>query len=103
MKIIVFENDQDFEEFAIVPQVKIITDGDREYFDWFFSPEYNAEVANGTIFYIKDKKSKIITRGACTFNVISKPVENVRPYNPLIVDMQPKNIEIIDYEKYIQQ
>ena len=103
MKIIVFENDKDFEEFAIDPQVKIVVDGDREYFDWFFTPEYNTEVANGTVFYIKDSKSKIVTRGACTFNIISKPVENVRPYNPIIVELQPKNMEIIDYEKYIQQ
>lgn len=103
MKIIVFENDKDFEEFAIDPRVVIVTDGDREYFDWYFTPEYNLEAANGTVFYIKDNKSKIVTRGACTFNVISKPVKNVRPYNPLMIEMQPKNTEIIDYEKYIQQ
>lgn len=104
MKIIVFENDQDFEEFAIVPQLRVIVDGDREYYDWYFTPEYNAEVMNGTMFFIKDKKSKILRRNACTYNIISKPVKNVKSYNPLFAKANSSKIQIIDYKNYyIQQ
>ena len=105
MRIIVFENDEEFEEFAILPSIHIVTDGDHEYFDWNFTPEYNKEVLNNTIFYMKDRKSKILRRNACTFNVISKPVKNIKSYNPLVVklnnpELDDLKLEIIEYKNY---
>jgi hypothetical protein len=100
MRIIVFENDEEFEEFAILPNVHVVTDGDREYFDWYFTPEYNAEVLNNTLFYMKDRNSKVLRRNACTFNVISKPVKNIKPYNMLIAKSSNPEIEVIEYKDY---
>ncbi len=100
-KIIVFENDEEFDEFAIDPQVRIFSDDNGiHYYDWKFTADYENEVENGTIFYIKDRNAEVLRRNSCTYKIISKRVENVKPYNKLIVEAHSPMIQIIDYKDY---
>ena len=103
MKIIVFENDSEFDEFAVDPSVRVIKDGDREYFDWSFTNDYNTEVAAGTLFFIKDRKSKVLRRNACTSGIISKPVSNVKPYSRILAECSNPDISVVSYSDYINE
>ena len=97
MKIMVFENDADFEFFAITPVMKVKKIGDRTYSDWDFTQEYLDESDAGTLFFIKDRNSKIVRRHSCVFNIIAKPVKNVSAYNELICGSSNPAIEIVNF------
>ena len=76
MKVMIFENDAEFEDFAINPQYVVKTsDKGTHYFTWDFTDMYKEEKEKGTIFCISDENSLIRKRQACTFGIISKPVD----------------------------
>lgn len=102
MRIIVFDNDSEFEEFAINDTLYYKMSGDHAYYDWDFSGDYLAELEKNTLFFIKDKNSDIVRRDACTFNIISKPVKNVKRYNAALAESNNPNIEIVEYKNYYE-
>lgn len=101
MKIMIFDDDSDFEMFAVGTNPYVKESGGRSWVDWDFSDDYLEEVKNNTIFFIKDSRSKIAKRQAVTCGVTSKRVKNVRFYDEDYIDILEPEVEIEDYtEKY---
>jgi len=83
--IIYFDNDNEFYEYAVVPQLVTIPytsrDGSERYYtDFNFSTEYNDAVNNNMIFMIKDENSQICKRGRVSYRTITKDVSNLEPW-----------------------
>lgn len=79
MKIIVFENDEEFEMFAMKPNLVVKTSekSGTLYYDIELSDEYFEAVNEGTLFYIKDRNSKVKKRKVVKQRLASKPVQNI--------------------------
>lgn len=99
MKVIIFENDGDFEMFAVKNKPYVKHEGSCSYVDWDFSDEYLEEVSNGTEFYIKDRNSKIAKRHACVCGIIAKPVTNIFYYNDALADIWDSSVVIEDFSE----
>lgn len=85
--IIYFDNDDEFYDYAVVPQlIPIKTDsvdkyGNPVYYcDWNFSSVYNNAIQNNTQFIIKDEDSQIFKHGAVSYRTITKPIQNLQQY-----------------------
>ena len=84
-KIIYFENDDEFFDYAVIPQligIKYLDDNGNEkyYYDFELSSQYNNAVNNDYIFIIKDENSKIYKRRYVTYHTISKEIKNLEPW-----------------------
>jgi len=100
MKVIIFENDADFEAYAIDPTYRIKTsDKGTQYYNWSFTDAYTTETANGSKFLIKERNSKIVKRGCVTHGTISKKVNNVFRYSKLELLLLDSNDEVVDYSE----
>ncbi len=80
-----FDNDEEFFKFCVVPVMvtnKETNDDGTSCFesDWDFTQEYKDAVKDGIRFIIKDENSQIYKHQAVTFNVITKPVDNLEYY-----------------------
>ena len=85
--IIYFDNDDEFYNYAVVPQlIPIETDKVDKYgypvyyCDWNFSKVYNDAITNNTQFIIKDEDSQIFKHGAVSYRTITKPIQNLQQY-----------------------
>lgn len=74
-----FDSDDHFYNFAVTPILKVKYDnaGVPVTYDWDFTKMYNDAVKKGVKFVIKDPKSQIFKRKAVTYNIITKPVDNL--------------------------
>jgi len=84
-KIIYFDNDQEFYDYAVIPELVPIhyTDKsgvERYYTDFNFTPQYNNAVNNGMTFIIKDEDSQIYKHGGVSYRTIYKDVPNLEPW-----------------------
>ena len=78
--IIYFDNDNEFYDFAVIPQL-ITKDGDKsKYFDFELSPQYHKALKEGKKFCIKDEDSKILKHAAVSYRTITKDIENLEPW-----------------------
>jgi len=75
-KNIFFDNDDEFYQFCVVPQINIV-DGVMT-FD-LSSAYYNA-VNNGCKFIIKDEDSSIFKHQAVSYRTLTQPVKNLVQY-----------------------
>lgn len=77
-KCYLFEDDDEFMEFAVNPSVKIsVTPKGTPYYDWDFSNQYKKALEDGDSFKINDENSKVKKRGCATWKLISKKVKNL--------------------------
>ena len=104
MKIIIFDNDEAFEQFALKPDYVLRTSAksDMTYYDIEFSDEYLDAIKGDTHFYFSDRNSKVRKRGVVQRGVLSKRVENI--INACYRDIEilrklypPQRAEIINY------
>lgn len=79
-KLIVFENDDEFYNWVIVPKLNTIQCGSIIYTDVDYTYDYLDKVRRGFMFVIKDKKSTIIKHQAVSYRTITKKVQNLKPY-----------------------
>ena len=84
-KIIYFDNDQEFYDYAVIPELVPISFTDksgveRYYTDFNFTSLYNDAVNNGMTFIIKDEDSQIYKHGGVSYRTIFKEVPNLEPW-----------------------
>lgn len=85
-KYIYFDSDDDFYKFCVVPEIKAkpfaLDNGETFYtMDFDLSNDYNMAIQNGNIFVIKDENSQIYKHGCVSYRTISKPIQNLEPYD----------------------
>lgn len=85
--IIYFDNDDEFYEYAVVPEIVAYKTNHIDkfgypiyYYDWNFSDMYNDDIKNGMLYMIKDENSQIFKHGAVTYSTITKSVPNLQQY-----------------------
>lgn len=61
-KIISFNNDDDFCQYAVDPSLKLYGDG-PDYYDWDFNDAYKKNVGDCFTFLMRDLNSQIMKRG----------------------------------------
>lgn len=74
-KYLVFDNDAEFEDFAIDTTLRVHKGKGGYWYDWDFTPMYIKELDNGTKFVITDPASCIRKRGCVSYHCVCKPVE----------------------------
>ena len=84
-KIIYFDNDQEFYDYAVIPELVPIPYTDksgieRYYTDFNFTPQYNNAVNNEMTFIIKDEDSQIYKHGGVSYRTIFKDIPNLEPW-----------------------
>ena len=82
---IYFDNDNEFYEYAVIPQLITIpfidkSGVERYYTDFNFSTQYNDAINNGMKFIIKDEDSQICKHGAVSYRTIAKEIKNLEPW-----------------------
>lgn len=76
---IIFANDQEFYDFAVVPaDVFRRMEGGVLYHDWDFTPAYEKAVEEGKTMVIEDPNSKVVKHQCAVFRTVCKPVSNVK-------------------------
>ena len=83
--IIYFDNDNEFYEYCVVPELVpvqyIDSEGNEKYYsDFNLSSQYNNAINNGTRFIIKDEDSQIYKHGCVSYRTISKDIQNLDPW-----------------------
>lgn len=79
--IIYFNNDQEFYDACVCPNVKLHqSENNTFYFDIDFTAFYKNAVNSGKVFVIKDENSIIYKHRAVHLRSVSAPVENLEPY-----------------------
>lgn len=81
-KVMFFNTDEDFFNFAVVPHLYArkceMDDGSAVYCtDYDFSHKYNKAVNDGKVFVIKDPDSQIFKHQAVSYRAITKPIKNL--------------------------
>lgn len=76
----VFDNDEDFYNFCILPGIKVKYVGenpsaDNCYMDFDFTNGYNDAVTAGSKFCINDRNSRVAKRKCVSYHTITKPVD----------------------------
>lgn len=85
-KVLYFDTDDDFYKFCVEPKLIVKTcknyNGDDVCCTTFdFTPAYNDELSNNTIFVMRDKNSQIIKHdNVVSYRTISKKVKNLMPW-----------------------
>lgn len=83
--IIAFNNDQEFMDYCICPNVVILRgESGVLYYDINYTDLYNDAINSGTFFVIKDSNSQICKHNAVSLHSITKPISNLKQYNPRI-------------------
>ena len=83
--IIYFDNDNEFYEYCVVPELVpvqyIDSEGNEKYYsDFKLSSQYNNAINNGIRFIIKDEDSQIYKHGCVSYRTISKDIQNLDPW-----------------------
>jgi hypothetical protein len=101
MKIIVFDNDEDFESYVLQPEycIKQSNISGGYYYDADFTDCYKNDLTEGVKYCIDCKDSKIRKRGYVTKGAISKRVNNILNYTMDGIVKIYLNAEIINYKK----
>lgn len=78
-KLMFFENDDEFLNFCLSPDLEIKKDENTGlfYHDYPFSENYISSLEEDKCFIIKDPNSLIVKRGCVCKGLITKPVENL--------------------------
>lgn len=99
MKIIVFDNDNDFEFYCLKPKYEINQSevSGTLYYDLAFTDTYLKDVRDGVMFCIDDPKSKVVKRGCVTRGVVSKKVDNMLDETAEDLKIMYPNAEIERY------
>lgn len=99
MKIIVFDNDSDFEFYCLKPKYEINQSeiSGTLYYDLAFTDTYIKDVKDGVMFCIDDPKSKVVKRGCVTRGVVSKRVDNLLDVEAEDIPILYRNAEIERY------
>lgn len=99
MKIIVFDNDNDFEFYCLKPKYEINQSevSGTLYYDLAFTDTYLNDVRDGVMFCIDDPKSKVVKRGCVTRGVVSKKVDNLLDETAEDLEIMYPNAEIERY------
>lgn len=99
MKIIVFDNDKDFEFYCLKPKYEINQSkiSGTLYYDLGFTDTYISDVDAGVMFCIDDPKSKIMKRGCVTRGIVSKKIENLLKIEAKNIPLVYRNAEIERY------
>lgn len=74
---ICFDNDEEFFNFAVKPQIVVRQGKHGLYTDWEFTDEYEDAVSRGVRFVVSDPNSRIMKNQIVCYKTISKNVENV--------------------------
>jgi len=77
-KILIFQDDDEFIEFAInvTPVITMSTDG-HSFYDFDYSPAYMDCIKNNKQFNILDELSNIKKRKELNYRLIVKPISNL--------------------------
>ena len=75
--IIYFDNDEEFYEFAVIPEL-VTKDG--KYFDFELSSQYKNALKSGKKFCIKDEDSQILKHAAVSYRTITKDIDSLEPW-----------------------
>lgn len=79
-KYILFDNDDDFFQFALDPTPKVRRmDETHCYYDFDFTNYYNEALNNNKFFVILDENSKITKHDAISYHLVTKRVKNLIP------------------------
>ena len=85
--LIIFENDDEFFDWCVNPNLVFKkSESGVTYFTWEFTSEYLNALNEGRIFTIKDSDC-ICKRQAISFHTVTKEVENLKEYTPLLIKM----------------
>jgi len=84
-KVIYFDNDQEFYDYAVIPELVPISYIDKSgiekyYTDFNFTEPYTNAVNDGMIFIIKDEDSQIYKHGGVSYRTIFKEIPNLEPW-----------------------
>lgn len=84
-QVIYFDNDDEFYNFVVVPQLHTVPftgpDGKEMYMmDFDLSNNYNKALSDGLRFVIKDEDSRIYRHGCVSYRTISKDIQNLDPW-----------------------
>lgn len=77
---IIFDNDDEFYNAVVVQELKVKQNNGIYYTDWDFSSLYNKAIEDGKEFIIRDEDSQIVKRGEVAYRLITKPIDNLKPY-----------------------
>ena len=101
MKILVFNNDEDFELYVLQPEfcIKQSNISGGYYYDVDFTDCYKNDLTEGVKYCINCKDSKIRKRGCVTKGAISKRVHNILDDTMGDIVKIYFNAEIINYKK----
>lgn len=83
-KFYIFEDDDEFYKFAIVPRMFIKENKETQtaYSYIKLTDEYNTAVKDGKYFYISDPDSKVKKRSTVEVGVHTVPVEHIEDLDP---------------------
>lgn len=85
---IVFDDDDDLFNFAVVPSLVILTDENgNQYSGWSFTEEYNDALAANTQFLINDLKSRYLKNKNIDFRGMTKPINIEGNYEQIFEDI----------------
>ena len=102
-KFMIFDNDEDFESFALKPDyvIKESEISGMPYYDAEFTDVFNSALEDKFIFCIADEKSKIRKRETIQKGAIMLDVSNIFTHLEAdeIKEWYP-NAEIIDYRRH---
>lgn len=84
--VIVFKNDEEFYKWCIDPELYIKEGKSCSYTTWDFSYDYKKALREGKKFAIYTNDSRVLKNGDISYRTITKKVENVVPYNKLLME-----------------
>ena len=92
-RIIYFDSDAEFEDWAVAPYATIKYNSNRYYGSGDFSNEYKAAIEEGKRFVIKDENSVVCKRG-CVCKRVPLKIEASPTYNrDVLVQLSVDNLE----------
>lgn len=75
---IIFDNDDDLFQFAVVPEFVLCTDENGvQYADWMFTDDYNDAVAGNYELLMNDLNSRFLKNQDIHYKGITKPIKLV--------------------------
>lgn len=102
MKIVVFDNDEDFEQYALKPGYVFheseVNPG-MLYYDVDYTDQYNKDIEDGVQYCIDCEDSKVRKRNCIARGMVMKNVENILLFLMDELDLLYPKAEIINYKR----
>lgn len=96
---IIFDNDDDLYQFAVVPEYVLINDEfGNQYFDWNFTDACQDAIAANCEFIMNDLNSRYLKHGTIDYKGITKPI-NISGNFDTIFDNIDKEFEAKENKK----